>query len=48
MYTIWIAAYKGNKMTASKLLSKQMVETISLDDNNNCCDVRLSGMLLDA
>lgn len=47
-YKIWIAAYKENKMTASKLFSKQMVETISFDDKNNCCDVRQSGMLLDA
>ena len=35
-------------MTASKLFSKQMIETISFDDKNNCCDVRKSGMLLDA
>ena len=35
-------------MTASKLFSKQMVETISFDDRYHCCDVRQSGMLLDA
>ena len=35
-------------MTASKLFSKQMVETISFDDKNNCCKVRQSGVLLDA